>query len=93
MFHPLVVEVSCVLFLYSVLMCLSSPCVVGSTLAKTSVASLQTREKTREKHSVASPPRVFHSFFLLFVVEATSVFDSVDPTTLGEDKLLDSYAK
>ena len=49
-------------------------------------------KKPREKHSVASPPRVFHSVFC-FVCQWShlSFFASVDPATLGEYKLLNSY--
>ena len=49
-------------------------------------------KKPREKHSVASPPRVFHSVFC-FVCQWShlSFFASVDPATIGEYKLLNSY--
>ena len=49
-------------------------------------------KKPREKHSVASPPRVFHSVFC-FVCQGShlSFFALVDPATLGEYKLLNSY--
>ena len=49
----------------------------------------QMRAKPREKHSVASPPRVFH--LVLSHLVQPWFFASVDPATLGEYKLLDSY--
>ena len=45
--------------------------------------------KPSEKHEVAKPPSVFHEVFLSF--GSTLVFALVDPATLGEYKLLDSY--
>ena len=47
------------------------------------------REKPREKHSMASPSRVFHSVFLEY--GHLGFFVLVDSATLREYKLLNSY--
>ena len=47
------------------------------------------REKPREKHSMALPSRVFHSVFLEY--GHLGFFVLVDPATLREYKLLNSY--
>ena len=76
-------------------MCLYSPRVAGSTLAKkTLVASLQTQQKTSWKTLGGFATSCFSLGFLFCLsVKPPQFFASVDPATLGEYKLLNSICQ